>query len=140
MANKLFCIGCRCTEDRACIDADGCPCAWASKTPPVCTVCTDRARRNFAKTSKSNAPMRALRAVAALLAWIDAKEIFGWKRLPIGASAVNETHIVIRTEIGTRRVAIATWRAAVPHLTRRRKKQSFFNLTAEGRVLCAAAA
>lgn len=35
LSNLLRCIGCRCTNDRACPGG----CSWASITPPICTAC-----------------------------------------------------------------------------------------------------
>lgn len=36
------CVGCGCTEDRACVSEQG-ACAWALHNPPTCTECVRRA-------------------------------------------------------------------------------------------------
>jgi len=33
-----ICEGCGCSEQRACITADG-PCRWVSLEPPLCSAC-----------------------------------------------------------------------------------------------------
>jgi hypothetical protein len=34
----LACVNCGCTDERACVTADG-PCSWASLSPPICSAC-----------------------------------------------------------------------------------------------------
>lgn len=34
------CVGCGCTENNACMTADG-PCSWVSLDPPLCSCCQE---------------------------------------------------------------------------------------------------
>jgi len=43
--NSPACRACGCTEDAACIEPGGQPCAWAA--PGLCTACVARVRRVF---------------------------------------------------------------------------------------------
>lgn len=38
----IACVGCGCTQERACVTAAG-TCSWVSLDPPLCSACADGA-------------------------------------------------------------------------------------------------
>jgi hypothetical protein len=49
--SRLKCIGCGCTDDRACPGG----CHWTSVSPPKCSACIDGGRLSIGRRDKSPA-------------------------------------------------------------------------------------
>jgi hypothetical protein len=66
---RLACIGCGCTENRACMTDDG-PCCWVSTDPPLCSACDVEQNGAVDEPRGANAPCPASpRAAPHQLLW-----------------------------------------------------------------------